>query len=73
MLDELYCRIVSIIDCLQGNEGHYLVFDDNKNFYHRGRKYKANQSTIKSGNVFTGNGWILDDIKNGVRFYLKKR
>lgn len=73
MLDELVCRIQSIIDYITGNEGYYLVFDNNKNIYHRGRKYKANQSTIKSGNVFTGNGWVLDDIKNGVRLYIKRK
>lgn len=77
-INELYCRLesllMSIFDFIIKAKYPYTVFDKNKNLYVWGKKYKANiKTSIKSDPGFSSkDGWVLQDIKEGVRFYYKK-
>ncbi len=72
MIDELKCRVTSVMDYLTGKEDKYHIFDDNKNMYRRGRKLKAIK---KEGESFKEeDGWMLHlTTPDGTKFYWKKR
>lgn len=72
MIDELHCRLQSILDFILCKEDEYMVFDNNKNLYVRGRKFKAHKVDRKL-DFNNDKKWVLEGKNNGTKFYRKRR
>jgi len=70
MIEELLCRIVSIVDYILRKDQKYLILDKDKNQYIRGRQYKAQK--IDNQGFKKEDGWHhVMTHPNGVKFYIK--
>jgi len=69
IIDELQCRVVSVIDWVLGKD--YLILDNQNNRYIKGKKYTAHK--IENHSFTEEEGWVKElSVPNGPTFYRKK-